>query len=440
MIFTETKQILKGVSGRFRNCELTAIVGTSGCGKTSLLNVLSGYTTENVSGDIEMANAKRSYIMQMESMHMLFTIQESMMFSINVRNGSQMSIEEKNSKVQKVLESLGLEKHKNSFVRNLSGGQLKRLSIAQELLDDPTVMFFDEPTTGLDSASAKLCIQLLRSLALKGKTIVCTIHTPSGLLLKQFDHMYAMTDGRCIYQGSSENLITFLSESGLECPASYNPCDFLTEIANGEYGDHNSELCKKISNGKSEKFRYENSKMICQNFEPKLRKTSSNFLHQLWFLMIRNILIMYRDLSNMWLRLGIHVLCSSVVSLVFVNVGSDGAKAISNIKLIYGFSTFILYTNYYSMVSRFPLEKSVIKREHFNKWYSAEAYYLALTVTDIPITIVCTNIAVILAYDITGQPAEFSRFQMLSLSQTLMSFVSQGLGLLVGSCFDLQVK
>jgi ATP-binding cassette, subfamily G (WHITE), member 1 len=256
--------------------------------------------------------------------------------------------------------------------------------------------------------------------------------------------MYAMTDGRCIYQGSSENLIMFLSECGLPCPESYNPCDFLTEIANGEYGAKNDDLCKRIRNGKEENYRAEpNSTEICESSmvkKPKSRKFSSNFFRQLWFLMIRNSLITYRDMSNMWLRLGLHTLCSLFVSLVFANVGNDGAKAISNVKLIYGFTTFVLYTNYYSMATRFPLEKSVIKREHFNKWYSAEAYYIALTVTDIPITIACLCIAVFLAWDITGQPWEFFRFQLLMASQTLMSFTSQGLGLMVGSCFNLQVS
>jgi hypothetical protein len=329
-------------------------------------------------------------------------------------------------------------------VKNLSGGQLKRLSISQELLDDPSVMFLDEPTTGLDSGSARLCIQLLKSLAMKGKTIVCTIHSPSGPLLRQFNHMYALTDGRCIYQGSSENLILFMAECGLPCPESYNPCDFLTEIANGEYGAKNDDLCKKIRNGKEESYRAKtNSAEICESFElekPVNRKFSSNFFRQLWFLMIRNSLITYRDMSNMWLRLGLHTICSLFVSLVFADVGNDGAKAISNVKLIYGFTTFVLYTNYYSMATRFPLEKSVIKREHFNKWYSAEAYYIALTVTDIPITIACLCIAVFLAWDITGQPWEFFRFQLLMASQTLMSFTSQGLGLMVGSCFNLQVS
>jgi ABC-type multidrug transport system ATPase subunit len=139
--------------------------------------------------------------MQMENLHMLFTIQESVMFSINVRNGSSMRTVEKQKKIQEVLEGLGLANNKETLVKNLSGGQLKRLSIAQELVDDPTVIFLDEPTTGLDSASAKLCIELLKSLTMKGKTIICTIHSPSGLWLRQFDHMYAMSGGRCIYQG-----------------------------------------------------------------------------------------------------------------------------------------------------------------------------------------------------------------------------------------------
>jgi ATP-binding cassette, subfamily G (WHITE), member 1 len=182
---------------------------------------------------------------------------------------------------------------------------------------------------------------------------------------------------------------------------------------------------------------------MCENVEntpSKSRKSSTRFFDQLWYLMIRNFLIISRDFSNMWLRIVIHILCSLFVSIVFENVGSDGSKAISNVKLIYGFSTFILYTNYYSMATRFPLEKSVIKREHFNKWYSSKAYYIALTVTDIPIVIVCLTIAILIAWNITGQPLEFFRFQLLMASQTLLGFTSQGFGLMIGSCFNLKVS
>ena len=416
-------------------------MGPSGSGKTSLLNVLSGFKRSNVTGNIEIDDVKKSYIMQLENLHTEFTVQESMMFSANVRSGFGISRGKKESKVNEVLESLGLKEKKKSLVKFLSGGELKRLSIAQELIDNPAVMFIDEPTTGLDSASATVCINLLKDLAVKGRTIVCTIHTPSGLLLKQFDHLYALASGRCIYQGSSSNLVPFLLEVGLNCSTSYNPCDFLIEIANGEYGEHIEELSEKIFNGQNQNFRLKKNSM--EKFRPspsKHPKVYSNYLEQVWFLIIRYATITFRDKTNMLLRILVHIVCGILVALFFIDVGEEASKILSNFKMVHGSTTFIFFTGFYSMVTRFTLEKPIIKREYFNKWYSTSAYYTALTLVDIPLVIICTTLYVIIIYRITGQPPDGMRFTGLLMSQFCTNFIAQGLGLMIGSFFSLMVR
>jgi ABC-type multidrug transport system ATPase subunit len=423
-------------------------MGPSGCGKSSLLNILSGYITgDDISGTIDVSDAarKRSYIMQEENLHKLITVGEAMMFSINFKTGSRGNIDEKKLKVKAVLMDLGLDGRMTTFMKDLSGGQQKRLSIALELVDDPSVMFLDEPTTGLDSSSSMQCIQLLKSLAQQGKTIICTIHTPSARLFELFDHLYAMSHGHCIYQGSSRNLLTFLSELDLKCPASYNPTDFLMEIANGDYGSQNSRLTHRIQNGANEIYREECNNNVIEEFtlnEPEfsMKTLSKSFINQLWNLMIRNFMIMYRDKSVLWVRLAVHITVAVLVGLVFLDTGREASRILSTFRLIYAMTMFLMYTGFYSLVTRFSLEQSIVKREHFNRWYSTGAYYLAMTLSDIPLMTVCTCCFVTILYVMSNQPDEEFRFLSFLAIQLAISFVSQGFGMMVGSVFKLKVS
>lgn len=79
---------------------------------------------------------------------------------------------------------------------------------------------------GLDEFSATECIKLFKRLVTTGRTIICSIHTPSARLFEMFDKVYVLADGRCVYQGSTKNILSYLSKFDLYCPLTYNPADF----------------------------------------------------------------------------------------------------------------------------------------------------------------------------------------------------------------------
>ncbi|GAB0089251.1 ATP-binding cassette sub-family G member 4-like [Sergentomyia squamirostris] len=256
---SNAKVILKEVSGRLRSKELTAIMGPSGAGKSTLLNILSGYKTTNIEGSITMNGKERNlslfrkysaYIMQDNQLHANLTVEEAMTVAANLKLSSKKPKTEKNLVIREILDTLGLQDHSSTMTRNLSGGQKKRLSIALELVNNPPVMFFDEPTSGLDSSTCFQCINLLKMLARGGRTIICTIHQPSARLFEMFDQLYTLADGQCVYQGSTKQLVPFLSTLGLECPSYHNPASYVIEVSCGEHGDHTRKLVTGILNGK----------------------------------------------------------------------------------------------------------------------------------------------------------------------------------------------
>ena len=112
-------------------------------------------------------------------------------------------------RVERILKRLGLTGCKNTMVggfmrKGLSGGERKRTSIGYEMITEPSLMMLDEPTSGLDSHTSTKIIQLMRTEAYRGQTIIATIHQPSSEIFMMFDRVIFLSDGYTIYNGAPE--------------------------------------------------------------------------------------------------------------------------------------------------------------------------------------------------------------------------------------------
>ena len=230
----------------FSECHgrLIGIMGASGAGKTTLLNVLSGIDSPtkgevfinnlNLHKDKVKLEGVIGLIPQDDLLIEELTVFENLYYNAKLcfRNKSE---EEITQLVHKTLTSLGLFDHKDLKVgsplkKTISGGQRKRLNIALELIREPSILFVDEPTSGLSSRDSENVMDLLRELALKGKLIFVVIHQPSSDIYKMFDKMIILdTGGYQIYYGNPVEGIMFFklmdaqinSEVG-ECPTCGN--------------------------------------------------------------------------------------------------------------------------------------------------------------------------------------------------------------------------
>ncbi|XP_065158827.1 ATP-binding cassette subfamily G member 4-like [Atheta coriaria] len=230
------KEILKDISGQFPPASLIAVIGPSGGGKTTLLNILSAYSPQNASCDYLQVNGVNTnfehlrniscYITQDIHLNDLLTVEENMCFAADFKLGVTHSQIEKNAIITELLDSFGLSTMRTTRAGKLSSGERKRLALAQEMISDPKIIYLDEPTTGLDISSTYQTLAFLKKIAARGKTVICTIHQVCASHFNMFDFAYVIADGQCAYQGRPQDLVMFLHNQGMPCNIHHNPADY----------------------------------------------------------------------------------------------------------------------------------------------------------------------------------------------------------------------
>ncbi|XP_057662117.1 ATP-binding cassette sub-family G member 1-like isoform X1 [Diorhabda carinulata] len=447
------KKIIDGVSGKFYSGHLSAIMGPSGAGKTSLLNILTGYQIAGTSGNIKCSSPNKRkkilhyrkescYILQDDNLPLLFTVQESMMMACNLKLNN-ITEKAKEFLINDILTNLGLLKTKNIRCHNLSGGQKKRLSIALELVDNPPIMFLDEPTTGLDSSSTTQCVQMLKKLANGGRIIVCTIHQPNAHTYELFDQVYMMANGRCVYQGTSMNTVPYLASVGLYCPHYHNPADYFMEVVSGDYGNYLDVL--EIQ-AKEDKWKYVPTIKMSDNLtlvDNNIVYTDNGCINEappewkrFFTLLRKNAIQLYRDWTISQLRVLLHFLIGLILGFTFQSCGRDATKIFSNLGFLQFGIVYLTYTSMMPAVLKFPSELVILKKENFNNWYKLSTYYAAFLVFDIPQQVLYSLVYCLGSYFISDQPLEIIRFTMVFTVLTLSSLSASGVGLIIGTLTD----
>ena len=163
-----------------------------------------------------------------------------------LRNHPLVSLEKRLERVDVVLDTLGIAHVANTVVggellRGVSGGERKRVSIGVELVTCPSVLFMDEPTTGLDSAAAYDVIKSLRGLANSGIPIIVSLLQPSQELYNLFDTLILMDKRECAYFGPANNCVEYFESVGFTCPKNKNVAEFLLDICTPDGDQYHNE-------------------------------------------------------------------------------------------------------------------------------------------------------------------------------------------------------
>ena len=256
------KTILDAINARMPSGSLTAIMGASGSGKTShhprlyllisigllnsrtFLDAISnriGDSQFDTSGGIwyngvtKLSNIRSAYVEQKDVLLPMLTVRETLQHAADLRLAGSCNTAERKKIVEEVILELGLKECASTRIgddtrKGCSGGEKRRTSLAIQMLANPTALFLDEVTTGLDATSAFQLVRTLKYLARNGRTIIMTIHQPRSEIWGLFDRLVLLSEGHLIYSGPASTSIPYFERLGNELPQFVNPAEFLVDL------------------------------------------------------------------------------------------------------------------------------------------------------------------------------------------------------------------
>ncbi|KAG5404332.1 hypothetical protein IGI04_010451 [Brassica rapa subsp. trilocularis] len=407
-------QLLRDVGGAFRPGILTALVGVSGAGKTTLMDVLAGRKTGgNVEGSISISGYPKNQ-------------------STFARVSGYCEQNDIHSPhVTEVMELVELKPLRNSIVGlpgvdGLSTEQRKRLTIAVELVANPSIIFMDEPTSGLDARAAAIVMRTVRNTVDTGRTVVCTIHQPSIDIFESFDELLLMKrGGQVIYAGSlghqSQKLIEYFEavEGVPKIKDGYNPAtwmldvttpsmesqmslDFAQIFTNSSLYRRNQELIKELSTpppGSNDLY------FPTKYSQPFWTQTKACLWKQYWS--------NWRFPQYNSIRFLMTIAFGVLFGLIFWQTGTKIEKEqdLNNFfGAMYAAVLFLGATNAAAVQPVIAIERTVFYREKAAGMYSAIPYAISKVAVEIMYNTIQTGVYTLILYSMIGYDWTVTKF------------------------------
>ncbi|GJM99044.1 hypothetical protein PR202_ga16106 [Eleusine coracana subsp. coracana] len=408
-------ELLKGISGSFRPGVLTALMGVSGAGKTTLMDVLAGRKTSGyIEGNITISGypkkqetfARVSGYCEQNDIHSPnVTVYESLAFSAWLRLPADVDYSTRKMFIDEVMELVELLPLKDALVglpgvSGLSTEQRKRLTIAVELVANPSIIFMDEPTSGLDARAAAIVMRAIRNTVDTGRTVVCTIHQPSIDIFESFDELFLMKrGGEEIYVGVNKikdgyNPSTWMLEVTSAVQEQITGISFSEAYKNSELYRRNKNLIKELSTPP------EGSSDLSFPTE-----YSQNFLTQCFACLWKQSMSYWRNPPYT----AVKYFYTTVIALLFGTMfWGIGGKRHSQQDLfnamgsMYASVIFMGVQNSGAVQPVVSVERSVFYRESAAHMYSPLPYALGQVTIELPYIFVQTLIYGVLVYAMIG--------------------------------------
>ncbi|XP_061351433.1 pleiotropic drug resistance protein 3-like isoform X2 [Gastrolobium bilobum] len=426
-------QLLRDITGAFRPGILSALMGVSGAGKTTLMDVLSGRKTGGIiEGDIRIGGypkvqktfARVSGYCEQNDIHSPYiTVEESVTYSAWLRLPTEIDSVTKGKFVEEVLETIELDDIKDCLVgipgqSGLSTEQRKRLTIAVELVSNPSIIFMDEPTSGLDARAAAVVMRAVKNVVATGRTTVCTIHQPSIDIFETFDELILMkSGGQIIYSGmlghhSSRLIEYFQNIPGVpKIKDNYNPATWMLEATSASVEQELKIDFAEIY--KESHLHRDTLELVRELSEPQPdsrdlhfstrfpQSTLGQFMACLW----KQHLSYWRSPEYNLIRFVFMVVAAIIFGAVFWQKGKEinNQQDLFNVLGSMYIAVIFLGINYCSTILPYvATERSVLYREKFAGMYSSMAYSFAQVAIEIPYILVQAILYVAITYPMIG--------------------------------------
>ncbi|XP_032042730.1 broad substrate specificity ATP-binding cassette transporter ABCG2 isoform X2 [Aythya fuligula] len=476
---TASKEVLRDLNGIMRP-GLNAILGPTGSGKSSLLDILAARKDPHgLSGDIlingapQPANFKctSGYVVQDDVVMGTLTIRENLQFSAALRLPNSVKEQDRNERVNQIIKELGLSKVADSkvgtqFTRGVSGGERKRTNIGMELITDPTILFLDEPTTGLDASTANAVLLLLKRMAKQGKTIIFSIHQPRYSIFRLFDSLTLLAAGRMLYHGPAQQTITYFQSIGYECEPYNNPADFFLDIINGdstavtvnktdednsesveEHIEYNTTLAEKLAEKYCNSTYYQETKSILENISlGNTKKTkaffrqityTNSFCHQLKWVSRRTFKNLVGNPQASIAQVVVTVFLGLVVGTIFFGLKNDTTGLQNRVGAMFFLTTNQCFSSI-SAIELFVVEKKIFIHEYISGYYGTAAYFISKLMADlIPIRTLPSIIFTCITYFMLGLKPTAEAFFIMLFTLTMVSYTATSMALAIATGHDV---
>ncbi|XP_062311062.1 broad substrate specificity ATP-binding cassette transporter ABCG2 [Osmerus eperlanus] len=404
---------------------LNAILGATGSGKSSFLDVLAARKDPSgLSGEVLIDGAPQppnfkclsGYVVQDDVVMGTLTVRENFAFSAALRLPSSVSQQEKQDKVSSLILQLGLNKVADSrvgtqLIRGISGGERKRTNIGMELIMDPSVLFLDEPTTGLDASTANSVLLLLKRMGNHGRTIILSIHQPRYSIYRLFDSLTLLVSGKQVYHGPAQSALPYFSDIGYICEPHNNPADFFLDVINGDStslalnsGKDADEVDPEeviisrqgIEDRLVQEYRscqyYRETKAQLESIvlgkqastKPPSRTITYNtsFPTQFKWVLKRTFKNLMLNPQTSFAQIGVTVFLALIVGAIFFGVADDQSGIQNRIGALF----FITTNQCFSALSAaelFITERKLFIHEYISGYYRVSVYFLSKILSDI---------------------------------------------------------